>query len=270
METKTLQTLLKEKDYRVRGESEVRKLSSALLEFIEQDNKAIWYYDLSEGVGDYLFELYNKGEYPSKSTLRKEWHWAGNWRINEYLQENLDNKLSEEEIKQKLKQDYWVRHCQLRPLTLLENSQKRNKELFGIKNFYGILRDHYNLNPKDRLEIASPTYLFSNENFEENLRKGLKFEENRNKRSKRPIHQRVNKFENFIEKTKEDWFDINKSNYLTRSWKETAKDFFSKQYLWTLSNLPIAYKDTKKAIEFFEKETGVNLSNPKDYRKLIF
>ena len=51
---------------------------------------------------------------------------------------------------------------------------------------------------------------------------------------------------------------------------KSFQESFAREYLWTLSNLPIAYKDPKKAIEFFENETGINLSKPKEYKKLIF
>lgn len=259
METKTLQTLLKEKDYKVRGEQEKKKLSLACAEFIEQDNKAIWYYDLAGDIEKYVKELYDKKEIAKYSYDRKVW----NSEMKHYREDlGLVDK-TDEEITQIILKKNAEDYCKRSSFTLLESLMKSNKEFFNIKNFYGILRENYHLNQEDKLELSLPTYLFTKENFDKYLNEGLKFE------NKRYPKQRKNKFEHFIEEKNEiDNFDI-ENNFLFHGDK-TYQEFFAREYLWTLSNLPIAYKDPKKAIEFFEKETGVNLSKPKEYKKLIF
>ena len=55
-----------------------------------------------------------------------------------------------------------------------------------------------------------------------------------------------------------------------RSRDKTYQERFASEYLALVSKMSLAYKNPKKAIEFFETETGIFLSKPKEYNKLVF
>ncbi len=276
MKTKTLQTLLKEKGYMVGGEQERKKLSSALNEFLEMNNNALWYFDFSKDIGEYLGKLYDEGKFPSKAIMKKERRWASKGRIQDYFEKNPESNLSEEELKNKFKRGYWKREIEIKSFNLLETSKKLNKSLFNIDNLYEILRKHYCFSREDSLSVNIPKSFVTEENFEGVKQKAFEFNEKicsrrYNYECFKDILENITSKDKNLRSMNSSSVQILPEKYLYGSEEEgDSKDLLSYLYFNISKWVPIAYKNSKKAIEFFEKETGIDVSSPKEYRKLIF
>jgi hypothetical protein len=282
METKTLYSLLKEKDYQVRGDAERRKLQDACNEYMHQGNQALWYSDLSKGISEYIRELYLADKIPKSPETRRRHLNHIDWDVKRYFEENPEATISKEEFRNNLENYDMDKFCINTALSELETSQKGNSALFGIKDIYQTIREHYKLSQKDKLEINSPIYLINKDNFEEIRQKGIALNDKRMGKTARndsramlrikyeymdpfssailPIYNSFTpeKQEEFEEGNPKWNFDINPINNLAR------------EYLSIASKLPIAYTDTKNAIDFFETDTGILMSKPKEYKKMVF
>jgi hypothetical protein len=280
--TKSLHDLLKEKDYQVRGDAERKKLQEACKEYMQENQQALWYSDLSKGISDYIKELYIAEKIPKSPETRRRHLNHINWDVKRYFEENPEAAISREEFRNNLENYHRDKFCINTALSELESSQKINSTLFGIKDIYQTIREHYKLSKKDKVEINSPIYLINRDNFEEIRQKGIALNDKRMGKAARndsramlrmkyeyldpfssailPIYnsftpERQKKFE---EENPRWRFDINPLDNLAR------------EYLAIASKLPIAYTDVKNAIDFFETDTGIIISKPKEYRKLVF
>jgi len=273
METKTLYNLLKEKDYQVRGEQEREKLSLDCAEFIEQDNKAVWYSDLHRGIFKYIKELYLAEKIPKSPETRKRHKRISKWHIEDYLRINPNTNLSEDEIKEDVRNKSMENFCEGTAISELDVSRKVNSSLFNINNIYQTLRDYHKLSPQDKIELILPKDFVNQDNFEERRQKAIDLYEKRIdgkgnclyfKRALKTIG--LNKLPEYNHE-----FGKGISQKYLRNWKGHVGTGILKDFYLTLaSHLPIAYKDPKKAIEFFETDTGINISNPKEHKKLVF
>lgn len=267
METKSLKSILKEKNYQVKGEQEKKKFSLACAEFIEQDNKAIWYYDLVGDLENYLLDLYNDKKIGKNSWCRR----VLDYQIQNYIK-NSKSKFhgTNEQISEIILKDNAKNYCKGNSFTLLDASKKINGTLFNIKNIYQILRENYDLKQEDELEISHAKDFVTKSNFEKVKSKALEYNDK--------------KFNALIKKIDFGWKNLSESDLIYNNsnseWPFPSKsyDYFEETtpekllgevYFSIVRKKPIAYKDSQKAIEFFENETGINFV-PKEYRKLVF
>lgn len=282
MEAKTLYSLLKEKDYQVRGDAERKKLQDACSEYMHQGNQALWYSDLSKGISEYIKELYLAEKIPKSPETKRRHLNHIEWDVKQHFETNPEETISREEFRKNLENYHMDKFCINTALSELESSKMANSTLFGIKDIYQTIRDYYKLSPKDKLEINSPTYLINKENFEEIRQKGIALNDKRMGKTARndsramlrmkyeyldpfssailPIYNSFTpeKQKKFEEENPRWKFDINPIGNLAR------------EYLAIAGKLPIAYTDAKNAIDFFETDTGIVMSKPKEYKKMIF
>jgi hypothetical protein len=275
MTNKSLKTILKEKNYSVRGKEERKKLSESLNEYLSQDNEAVWYWGLANEIAPYIKELNEQGEFPKSNYGKKSLEREIEFQIQK--KNGWETPLEEipEEIKEEISKEYMKNYGKGTARNELESSMKQNSELFGIGNIYSILREFYGLKEGDKVEIGLPVYLFNQDNFRDNLQKAKDIESLKPKKysNQKGIFENniknLKQDEEYIKKNNEEQFNVEEPNYRT-GWRKTQQQEFASDYLSLVSRMSIAYKDPKKAIEFFEKETGISLSNPKEYKKVVF
>jgi len=283
METKTLYSLLKEKDYQVRGEKERKKLQDACSEYMHQGNQALWYSDLSKGISEYIKELYLAEKIPKSPETKRRHLNHIEWDVKNYFERNPEATISKEKYRENLENFSRNKFCQYAALSELESSRIANSTLFGIKDIYQTIRDYYKLSPKDKLEINSPTYLINRGNFEEIRQKGISLNDKRMGKTARndsramlrikyenlhPLDSAILPIYNNLtpEKQKEFWEKYSDEN----QWNINAINNLAREYLRIAGDLPIAYTDAKNAIDFFETDTGIIMSKPKEYKKMVF
>lgn len=275
MTKKSLKTILKEKNYSVRGKEERKKLSESLNEYLSQSSKATWYWGLANEIAPYIKELNEQGKFPKSNYGKKSIKNEIEFEIKRKNGWETPLEDISEEIKNEISKEYMKSYGERTARNELESSMKQNSELFGVGNIYSVLREFYGLKEGDKVEIGLPVYLFNNDNLRDNLQKAKKIESLKPKK----YSNQKGVFENSIENLKQDEeyilekneepFNVEKSNYRT-GWRKTQQQEFASEYLSLVSRMSIAYKDPKKAIEFFEKETGISLSNPTEHKKVVF
>lgn len=270
METKSLQNILKEKNYQVRGKEERKKLSLACAEYLNQDDKAIWYHGLVKEISPHILELYNQRKFPKSAFGRDSIQRSIPKKIEEYLYKNPENVLSEKDLLEKVSKEYLENFGKGTARSELKASRKENSKLFEIKNIYGVLRDFYKLEKEDKLEINIPTHLFNQKNFLETFEKAKEFEKNTYEKKS---YNDKGFFEEFYEKeiknVDKDKINVREDSHMASS-EKTFQNLFASEYLLRVSKIPLAYNSPKKAIKFFETETGISLKKPKEHRKLVF
>lgn len=299
METKALYSLLKEKDYKVRGDAERRKLQEACKEYMQANQQALWYSDLHKGVSDYIKDLYSAYEFPSTTTRNKRDRML-EADIKYYFQRNPDAKISESKLRKKFHDEYRERFCKGTAFLEIEKTFKENSTSFNINDIYEILRKYHNHPDSygNMITVAPPIYLLGNdldlndsnkEKFEELRQKGISLYCKRmGKKASREIERmkwimKENDYSSayeiypiaynfnpekqgrYIELSKEDGYPIMNTNVLEN---------LAREYRNIATKLPIAYTDTKNAIDFFQNETGILLNKSKDestvFNRLIF
>jgi bifunctional DNA-binding transcriptional regulator/antitoxin component of YhaV-PrlF toxin-antitoxin module len=276
MTKKSLKTILKEKNYSVRGKNERSKLSESLNEYLSQGNEAIWYLGLANEVAPYIKELNEQGKFPKSQYGKKSLEREVKHQIRRKYGWEIPIEEIPEEAKEEISNEYMKNYGKGTARNELESSMKQNSKLFGVGNIYSILREFYGLKEGDKVEIKSPRYLFTQDNFMNYLQRGREIESLKPKESANSKGvfednlEEIPKLIKYIEENNRTGkFDIEESNYRT-GWRKTQQEVFASEYLSLVSRMSIAYKDPKKAIEFFEKETGIVLPKPKEYKKFVF
>jgi len=304
METKTLYSLLKEKDYQVRGDSERRKLQEACKEYMQENQQAIWYSDLHKGVSEYVKDLYRAGKIPKSEEVRKKRKKFLEWDIERYFKQNPDATISEAELREKLSNEYMNGLCKNIAFSEIEKSCKENSASFNVEDIYQILRKYNNiLNYYTKMSVQPPIYLIdtslalndtNKRKFEELRQKGISLNNKRmggkaerDFRTMEGIRTRYAKDYGILDSaTSPIYYDFNpekQEKFIAESISDNYSSLYremdvlgnlAREYRNIATKLPIAYTDTKNAIDFFETDTGILLNKSKDestvYEKFIF
>ncbi|MFH1503321.1 MAG: hypothetical protein ABIE36_01535 [Candidatus Diapherotrites archaeon] len=303
METKTLYSLLKEKDYQVRGDSERKKLQEACKEYMQANQQALWYSDLHKGVYDYIKDLYLAGKIPSETTRNKTDKFL-EWDIKHYFERNPEAKISESKLRKKLHEEHRNNFCRNTAFSEIEKSCKENSASFNVEDIYQILRKYHNIpNYYTKMSIQPPIYLIdtsldlndtNKRKFEELRQKGISLN---NKRMGGKAERDLRTMEGIRTRYADDYgtldsavspiyYDFNpekqdkfiaesiSGNYGSLYREMDVLGNLAREYRNIATKLPIAYTDTKNAIDFFETETGILLNKSKDestvYEKFLF
>lgn len=301
METKTLYSLLKEKDYKVKGDTERRKLHEACKEYMQTNQQALWYSDLHKGVSNYINDLYLAWEIPSATTRSKTDKFL-EWDIKHYFERNPEAKISEAKLRKKLHDEHRENFCRNTAFSEIEKLCKENSASFNVNDIYEILRKYHNLpdNYSNPITINPPIYLLDNdlslnytnkEKFEELRQKGLVLNNKRmggRAKSDFRVMERIKRdedygvldsanspiFYDFNQEKQENYIKLNLSERDKYLWEVNVLENLTKEYRNIATKLPIAYTDTKNAIDFFQNETGILLNKSRDessvYEKFIF
>jgi hypothetical protein len=238
---KSFEDILKEKDYKYSGKDEHSKLDAACKEYISI-NGPTWYSDFKLGLNSHLENLFESNKILKYSFNR--------WQIRQA--ENSNSPVTLEKINKETQ-----KMLEYKGEMLLRNFREKNQHSFKINNIYNILRKVYNLDMQDEIELAPHKSFVNKNNFEEIKHKTADFGNKimNIKEAKYGQESSINRI--LANLTPEgNWYGNHRNT-------PNDMEFLSRLYIKTVSKLPIAHINETSAVEFFEKETGVNISKPK-------
>lgn len=254
--SKTFEDILKKRNYEVeRGEP--KNLSAAIDEYLSQ-NGAAWLSDIRDSLRSYLDSQYTLADMPYNARRLSRW-------------EQKDN-LSDEEISSRLEEK--------------KSSYYRNKADISVANLRGLsevgfkidyivpmLREKYCSSSEDNVEIRADV---NESNFDAVKSKALGLNE------KKLTLKDSFEDKQYAKQTKEkldaieiqgDAFDYNfriPKNVRGEGRTELNIALLANMYEKIATHVPIVFNDLQKGLEFFEKETGINVSKPKESTTYMF
>jgi hypothetical protein len=243
-DTKSFEQILQEKDYKYKGKDELLKLDAACKEYLET-NGAIWYLDFKQGLNLHLLTLFN-----NNIILKNSW-----MRSSPYG--NSEDKIKENIEKQKLENAHKLEY---KSSLELEKLREQKLNSFKLGNIYSVLRLHYNMNKEDKITLNVPINLVTKKNFEQMKEQTLAL---RSKTMDTGNNWQNNQYTKFVNDLVPGYIGYRRGNI-------TGLKYLGNLYLQTASKLSIAYLDEKDAIYFFETNTGILLSKPKENKFYTF